>query len=134
SQGGYIWYEISGITPERDRTLDEVKEQVEARWREDEVASRLRTKATQLLDKVKGGTSLADAAAADSLKVESKAEIKRGTPSSPLSERTVDAIFRTAKDGVGSATAEQPVEQVVFRVTGIVVPPTDFNAEATKQL
>jgi peptidyl-prolyl cis-trans isomerase D len=134
ANGGYIWYEITGITPERDRTLDEVKEQVEARWREDEVASRLRAKATQLLDKVKGGTSLADAAAADNLKVESKAEIKRGTPSPPLSERTVDAIFRTAKDGVGSATAEQPVEQVVFRVTDIVVPPTDFNAEATKQL
>jgi len=134
SNGGYVWYEISGITPERDRTLDEVKEQVEARWREDEVASRLRTKAAQLLDKVKAGTSLADAAAADSLKVESKAEIKRGTPATPLSDRTVDAIFRTAKDGVGSASAEQAVEQVVFRVTEIVVPAVDFNAEATKQL
>jgi peptidyl-prolyl cis-trans isomerase D len=134
SNGGYIWYEVAGITPERDRTLEEVKDQVEARWREDQVASRLRTKATQLLDKIKAGTSLADAAAADGLKVVSKAEIKRGTPSPPLSDRTVDAIFRTAKDGVASAPAEQAVEQVVFRVTEIVVPPVDFESEATKQI
>ncbi len=68
---------MSGITPERDRTLDEVKDQVEARWREDEVANRLRTKAATFLDKVKGGTALAEAAAADSLKVETRTGIKR---------------------------------------------------------
>jgi peptidyl-prolyl cis-trans isomerase D len=134
SNGGYIWYEISGITPERDRTLDEVKDQVEARWREDEVANRLRTKASQMLEKIKGGTSLADVAATDNLKVATKTEIKRSTPSSPLSDRTVEAIFRTAKDGFGNAVAEQSVEQIVFRVTDVVVPPVDFDSEATKQL
>ena len=28
--GGYVWYDVLGITPSRDRTLDEVKDQVEA--------------------------------------------------------------------------------------------------------
>ena len=33
--GGYVWFEVAGITPSRERTLDEVKDKVEARWRED---------------------------------------------------------------------------------------------------
>lgn len=134
ADGGYVWYEVSGITPERDRTLDEVKDQVEARWRDDEIANRLRTKAAAFLDKVKGGTALAEAAAAENLKVETRADIKRSSTSPPLTERTLDAIFRTAKDAFGSAQAEQPGEQVVFRVTQIVEPTTDLTSEESKRL
>ena len=38
ADGGYIWYDVTGITPARERNLDEVKSQVEAQWRDDEVA------------------------------------------------------------------------------------------------
>jgi peptidyl-prolyl cis-trans isomerase D len=133
-QGGYVWYEVAGITPARDHTLDEVKDQVEARWREDEVASRLNTKARDLVEKVTGGTPLADAASADGLKVETKSEIKRGAPASPLSAQAVNVVFRTAKDGIAIAPAEQAAEQVVFRVTDIVVPKFDPESEQAKQL
>src|SRR6516165_9685199 len=133
-QGGYVWYEVAGITPARDRTLDEVKDQVEARWREDEVASRLTAKARDLVEKVTGGTPLADAAGADGLKVETKSEIKRGAPASPLSAQAVNVAFRTAKDGVAIAPAEKAAEQVVFRVTDIVVPKFDPESEQAKQL
>ena len=134
ASGGYIWYEVTGITPERDRKLDEVKDQVEARWREDEIAKRLQAKATAFLDKVKGGTPLADAAAADGLKVENRAGIKRASTTPPLSERTIDAIFRTAKDAAGSAPADRPGEQLVFRVTEVVPPTTDLASEESKRL
>ena len=52
SSGGYVWYDVLGITPPRDRTLDEVKDQVEARWKDDQIASRLRTKATEMVQKL----------------------------------------------------------------------------------
>ena len=51
--------------------------------------------------------------------------IKRGEPPAPLSAAAVDAIFRTAKGAAGSAEAAQPAEQLVFRVTDIVVPNLD---------
>src|SRR3981189_2574461 len=44
--GGYVWYDVLGITPSRERNLDEVKDQVEARWREDQIAGRPRAQAT----------------------------------------------------------------------------------------
>ena len=36
--GGYVWYDVVGITPSRERTLDEVKDQVEVKWRDEQIA------------------------------------------------------------------------------------------------
>jgi peptidyl-prolyl cis-trans isomerase D len=133
AQDGYVWYDVVGITPSRERTLDEVKEQVELRWREQEIATRLMTKAAEILDKVKMGSTLAEVAAADHLKLESLSGLKRGEGSGPLSATGVDAVFRTAKDGAGKADAVQPAEQVVFRVTDILVPSLDAQSNDSKR-
>lgn len=133
-QGGYVWYEVSGITPERERTLDEVKEELEKRWRDDQVANLLRAKAAEMLDKLKAGTPFAEVAKAAGLKIDTKADIKRGNALPPLSVRAIDAIFRTAKDGYGTAEAAAPGEQVVFRVTNITMPEVDAKSEEVTKL
>src|SRR5215510_3873533 len=130
-QDGYIWYDVTGVTPSRERPLDEVKADVETRWREQQIATRLEAKAAEILDKVKAGTPLAEAA--PGLKVETMSGIKRGQPSGSLSQATVAAIFRTAKDAAGKAEAAQPAEQVVFRVTDIVVPTLDATSAESKK-
>jgi peptidyl-prolyl cis-trans isomerase D len=137
-QDGYIWYDVTGITPSRERPIDEVKEQVETRWREQEIAARLNAKATEILDKLKAGTPLAEVAAANNLKVQTMSGIKRGQgsqqESGALSQAAVAAVFRTAKDAAGKAEAGQPGEQVVFRVTDIVVPTLDAASADTKRV
>jgi peptidyl-prolyl cis-trans isomerase D len=132
-QDGYLWYDVVGITPSRERPLDEVKEQVETRWREQEIAARLNTKATEILDKLKAGSTLAEAAAGDRLKVETASGLKRGESTGALSAAAIDAVFQTAKDAAGKAAGAQPAEQVVFRVTEIVVPTLDPAAEDAKR-
>jgi peptidyl-prolyl cis-trans isomerase D len=132
-QDGYVWFDVVGITPSRERPLEEVKDQVEARWREQEIASRLDAKATAILDKLKAGTTLADIAAQDRLKVETLTGLKRGEASGPLSASAVAVVFRTAKDAAATAEASEPGEQVVFRVTDIVVPSVDMASEDTKR-
>ena len=77
---------------------------------------------------------LPELAAAEGLKVETRAEIKRGKRTPPISPRALDAIFRTPKDGYGSAEAESAAELVVFRVTDVTLPETDPNSEETKKL
>jgi len=133
-QDGYVWYDVTGITPSRERSLDEVKDQVETRWREQEIGKRLAEKATAILDKVKAGATLAEAAAPDHLKVETLSGIKRGQGTGPLSASAVDAVFRTAKEAAGKADAATPPEQVVFRVTDIVVPKLDPESQDAKRI
>jgi peptidyl-prolyl cis-trans isomerase D len=132
-QDGYIWYEVTGISPSRERPLDEVKDQVETRWREQEIATRLDAKATAILEKLKAGETLPQAAAADHLKVETLKGLKRGEASGPLSAAGVDAVFRTAKDAAGKAEGAQPPDEVVFRVTDIVVPSLDMASDDAKR-
>ena len=132
-EDGYIWYDVAGISASRERSLDEAKDQVEARWREQEIATRLDAKATGMLDKLKAGETLAQVAAADHVKVESLGGLKRGEASGPLSAAGVDAVFRTAKDAAGKADGTQPGEQIVFRLTDIVVPSLDMASEEAKR-
>ena len=72
--GGYVWYDVLGITPSRERNLDEVKDQVEARWREDQISTKLRAKATEIVQKLENGGKLADIAASLGVKVETAAD------------------------------------------------------------
>src|SRR6266403_2790843 len=132
-EDGYIWYDVVGNSPSRERSLDEVKDQVEARWREQEIATRLDAKATEMLDKLKAGGTLAEIAAANHVKVETLTGLKRGEPAGPLSAAGIDAVFRTAKDGAGKADGAQAGEQIVFRVTDIVVPSLDKASEEAKR-
>ncbi|MGC3974893.1 MAG: hypothetical protein QM771_10980 [Nitrospira sp.] len=53
--GGYVWFDVQGITPSRDRTLDEAREQVTARWREDQISQRLEAKARVAHQQMKKG-------------------------------------------------------------------------------
>ena len=132
--GGYIWFSVEGTTPSRERTLDEVRDKVEASWREDEIAKRLQEKAEAFLGKLKGGSNFAETARAEGLKVETVSGLKRGTASPPLSASVTDKVFATPKDAVASAEAEQPGEEVVFRVTDVVLPKTDMAADAAKTM
>jgi peptidyl-prolyl cis-trans isomerase D len=133
-QDGYIWFDVTGVTPARERKLDEVKDQVETHWREDQIATRLKAKAEEMSGKLKAGSPLAEVASAASLEVKTREGIKRDETAAPFSASLVEAIFHTAKDGAGNAQAADPVEQVVFRVTNVVLPKTDFNAADTMSL
>ena len=57
--GGYLYFDVNGITPSRERTLAEVKDKVEASWRADEIGKRLKAKADAMLAKLKSGGTLA---------------------------------------------------------------------------
>ena len=133
-KGGYVWYDVLGITPSRERNLDEVKDQVEARWRADQIASRLRTKAKEMVEKLDQGGKLADEAAAAGLKVETASGFRRDASLPGVPSGAISAAFATAKDGVGQTSGSGANEWVVFRVTDISVPPVDPASDDIKKL
>ena len=133
-EGGYLWYNVAGITPARDRTLDEVKDQVETRWRDDEIAARLKAKSAELLDKLKAGTPLDAVAASAGVKVQTAEKLTRTKPEPGLPSRVLAAVFRTAKDAFGSSEGDQPTDWVVFRVTDITTPKFDAASPEMKRI
>ncbi|MCP3400162.1 peptidylprolyl isomerase [Bradyrhizobium sp. CCGB20] len=133
-KGGYVWYDVLAITPSRDRSLDEVRDQVEARWRQDQIAAKLKTKATEMVQKLEAGGKLADVAAAINAKVETATGFKRDDSPAGVPANVVTAAFRTAKDGVGQTAVNGGSEVIIFRVTEIVEPTVDAASDAVKKL
>jgi peptidyl-prolyl cis-trans isomerase D len=132
--GGYVWYDVLGITPSRERPLDEVRSQVEAKWREDQISNKLRVKATEMVQKVEQGSTLAAEAAAVGSKVETATGLRRDASLSDVPSAAITAAFRTAKDGVGQTPGTGGSEWIVFRVTDVTVPPVDTASEELKKL
>jgi peptidyl-prolyl cis-trans isomerase D len=132
--GGYVWYDVLGITPSRERNLDEVKDQVEARWREDQIATKLRAKATEIVQKLENGGKLADVAASLGVKVETATGFRRDASLPDVPSAVITAAFRTPKDGVGQTPGTGGSQWVVFRVTDVTVPPIDMASQEVKNL
>src|SRR5262249_34140795 len=97
----------------------------EARWHDDQVTERIDAKANDMVDRLKAGTPFAEVAAANGVKVETKAGIQRARQADPLSTRAVDTLFRTAKGVPGTAEGRNATERDVFVVTEVTVPPFD---------
>lgn len=133
-RGGYVWYDVLATTPSRDRNLDEVRDQVEARWRQDQIAAKLKTKASEMVQKLEQGGKLADEAAAVGATVQTATGFKRDDSPAGVPTNLVAAAFRTAKDGVGQTPVAGGGEVIVFRVTDIIEPAVDAASDAIKKL
>jgi peptidyl-prolyl cis-trans isomerase D len=132
--GGYAWYDVLGITPSRERPLDEVRTQVEAKWRDDQISTKLRAKATEMVGKLERGGTLAEEATAIGSKVETATGLRRDASPPGVPSGVITAAFRTAKDGVGQTPGAGGSEWIVFRVTDVSVPPVDAASDEVKKL
>ncbi len=131
---GYVWFDVLGITPSRERTLEEVKDRVAARWRDDQIEKRLRAKSDDMVEQLKKGGTLADLAQAAGLKVDTAASFKRGATVPGMSAAGVEAVFVASKGDAGQADGAEPGKRVVYVVTDIVEPKVDLAAAETKTL
>jgi peptidyl-prolyl cis-trans isomerase D len=131
---GYIWYDVLAITPARERSLDEVKGEVEQHWRDDEIASRLKAKAADMLDKLRNGNAFDALAKADGLTLLTADKLKRGRAAGFVSVKIANAVFAVGKDAFGSSEGDTPSQWVVFRVTAVTTPKLDPNSPEAKHL
>lgn len=133
-RGGYVWYDVLGITPSRERSLEEVKDQVEAKWREDQISAKLRAKATEIVQKLEQGALLVAEASAIGTKVETAKDFRRDASPAGVPSSVVTAAFRTPKDGVGQTPDAGGSAWIVFRVTDVSVPQVDAASDEMKKL
>ncbi len=132
--GGYVWFDVLGITPSRERGIDEVKDQVATRWRDDQISGRLRAKATEMVQKLNQGGKLADEAAGLGLKAETAVGFRRDATPPGVPTSVIEAAFRTPKDAAAQASGASGSDWIVFRVTDVSVPQVDSASDDIKKL
>ncbi|MBI3435518.1 MAG: SurA N-terminal domain-containing protein [Proteobacteria bacterium] len=131
--GGYVWYEVAKIMPSHERPLAQVRERVEARWRDLEIAKRLKERGDALLEKLRGGSGMHDLAGVEGLKVETAAWIKR-RGSSALPAPAINAAFATAKDAYAVAEGKEATQRIVLKVTDVTLPLLDKAGADAKRI
>lgn len=131
---GYVWYDVLGVTPSRERTLEEVKDQVLARWRNDQIAGRLKVKSDEMVEALRKGEKLEDIAKAAGLTVEKAGPFKRGANVPGINAAGVETIFTLARNEAGQSDGTEPNERAVFVLTDIVEPTLDLAGSETKSL
>ncbi|MEX0956034.1 MAG: SurA N-terminal domain-containing protein [Rhizobiaceae bacterium] len=114
---GFLFYEVENIVPARDRTLDEVRGDVIADWRDDQISTRLAERAEAARKQLADGKPLAEIAVELGLEVQTTRGIKRESEDIDLGKAGVAAVFGVARGGVGLATGPNDRAQILFRVT-----------------
>ncbi len=126
---GFVWYEVSKITPERERPLNEVRDRAVGDWKTATIDERLLSKAEDIRKAVAGGKSLDDIATEFSLTKQTKRGLKRGAEDADLGADGVEAAFGGGLNYVavtGNTTGDQ---QTVLKVTEVFAP-TDSSPTA----
>jgi peptidyl-prolyl cis-trans isomerase D len=129
---GYVWYEVVGITPSRERPLEEVRDRVEARWKDERAAKALQERAEGIRAKLDAGETFQ--AAAPGMKVEQREKIQRGREVEGLDRNPLALIFQTPQGKAGVAVGSDGVSRAVYRVTNVNVPATSTPSRRVNEL
>jgi peptidyl-prolyl cis-trans isomerase D len=119
---GYLFFEVDGITPPRDRTLDEVRDRVVADWKTAEAESRLSALAEEKRKAVADGASLDEVATQLGLTKETKRGLKRTANDADFGENGIASVFSVAQNGVGAFTNPGGDARILFKVTEVFAP------------
>jgi peptidyl-prolyl cis-trans isomerase D len=123
--GGYVWYDVTGIERARDRPLAEVRDKVTQAWTDDQRSLALAKKAAELAKRLDAGTPIADLAKEEKVEVNSVEDITRSSKSPGLSPAALNAIFSVKSNGAGYALGADGLSRVVFKVKSASLPPPD---------
>lgn len=126
---GYAWVDVLSSTPEKPKTLEEVKEDVKAVWTETERRRQLASVGAKLVERLGKGEALEVIAKEVGAKVEVAKSIKRMARVPGLTEAAVAQAFVLAKGQAASAESADGQTRVILRVDDVTLPPFVNAAE-----
>ena len=119
---GYLFYEVAGITPARDRTLDETREKVVGDWIATETNVRLDAKAAEIEKRLKDGATLDAIATELSSEKQIKRGVKREADDADFGKEGVAVIFGVGQGGVVRFNSPNGDQRFVVQVTEVFEP------------
>lgn len=122
ADNGFVFYEVDGITPARDRTLDEVRQKVVADWTATETTKRLTAKAGELEKRLKAGATLDVIAGELKLEKQTKRGVKREADDVDFGKEGAAAMFGVGEGGTGLIPSPTGDGQILFKVAEVFEP------------
>lgn len=121
--GGYAWFEVQDIVKARQKPFDEVKADVEAAWKKDQIRTKLTEKARDLAARLDHGEPIADVAKSVGAEVKTSQPLKRDSNEPGLPPSAIAQAFPLGEGGSSSASSNDGTSRTVFQVANITAPP-----------
>ncbi len=119
----FLWYDVTQVMPEHDRTLAEVHDKVVAAWKDEQRRQKLADEADALKSKLDSAGDLAKVAADAGLEVKTADALTRGSKASgDLSTAVISAAFAGPKGYVAVADGAADMTKVLLVVDDSTVP------------
>ncbi len=120
--GGYAWYDVEDVIKARQKTFDEVKAEVEAGWRKDQIRTKLTAKARELVERLNNGGKIADVAKSVGATVKTTQPLKREASEQDLPKPAIALAFSLAEGGAASALGSDGESRAVLQVEKVTAP------------
>ncbi len=139
ADGGFLWFEVTGIEEARERTLEEARDRVLADWRDNQLDELLRAKASELVDQLERGRSLQTLSIAENLPLATTAPSPRGEAPDELGGPATVATFEGGEGHFGHVEGPPNAEgltltRLVFVVDDVTRPAFFESAADVQQL
>jgi len=139
--GGYVWVDVLGIAPQKQKSFDEVRDQVKASAMDADRRKDIAAYASKLVERLTRGETPAALAAESGAKVETTPAVTRNTSPPGLPQTAVQQAFALPKGGATSTPSVGGKARVILRVVDVAPapPPTPeqsarLNEELTRQM
>jgi len=120
--GGYAWYDVGDVIKARQKPFDEVKAEVEAGWRKDQVRAKLAVKARELVERLNNGEKIADVAKSAGATVKTAQPLKREGSEPGLPQSAIAQAFSLGENGAASALGTDGESRAVLQVAKVTEP------------
>ena len=132
---GFIWYEVLGVEPPRDRTLDEVRDRAQRDWIAERRAAQLGDATREAIDALQGGENILQVAQRYGASVTTARGLTRfgGERPAGIGQAVIERLFSLSDGQFGDAASENEGSRVVMALAGRTTPPYDTTDEAVRQ-
>jgi peptidyl-prolyl cis-trans isomerase D len=129
ADGGYAWFDLVTITPQRERTFEEANASAEADYLESEKRKSIEALATKEVDRIKGGESIEAIAKELAAKLETAENVKRGATPPGLTPAALQTVFALSKGDVASSPTVDGKSRTIFRIAAVTPAPPPTNEQ-----
>lgn len=131
SNDGYAWLNLIAVTPEKQKEMKDVTEDLKKTWKELETRRQLRKAATDLAKRVNDGTPLKTIAEELGAKVKTTPSFKRGDSVPDFPAPAISRVFALDKDQAAAAPGDNEDTRLLLKATAITPPKKPEEAVAT---
>jgi peptidyl-prolyl cis-trans isomerase D len=129
--GGYVWYEVNGIEPARQKTFEEVKEAVADAMRNEAAQKALAAKADEIVGKLSAGKPIEEVAKELGVQAQRANDVKRQARPD-FSTNAIVQFFDVAPRHAGSVVVDKG--RLVFFVRDATTPVFDPDSIESKTI